>query len=110
MFRDNQPTKFFGKMLFFAGMFSLFVLVLGSVVMFLWNTILPDAIGAKPLTFWKAIGLLVLTRILFGGFRFGRHRGRWGNAKKQHWREKWMNMSEDERAAFKNKWKEKCNR
>lgn len=111
MFGSNKPFKFFfGKMLFFAAMATIFVFVLGTVVMYLWNAILPEVIGAKPLTFWKAVGLLALTRILFGGFRFGGHRRGWGQRKGQHWRNKWMNMSEMEKTEFKDKWKERCKR
>ena len=92
------------KILFFAMVFAVFVLALSWVVMFLWNAILPDTIGVKPLTFWKAVGLLVLAKILFGGFgRRGRkHFG------KGHWRNRWMNMSDEEKNQMKMKWKERC--
>lgn len=110
MFRDNYSNKKWfspGKIFFFIGMAILFVFVLGTVVMFLWNAILPDLVGVKPIQFWQAIGLLILSRILFGGFKFG------SGAKKHHarrrqWKEKWTNMSEEERAAFKERWKKKC--
>jgi hypothetical protein len=96
------------KILFFVAVFIAFVLALGWVVMFLWNAILPDAIGVKPLTFWKAVGLLVLAKILFGGF--GRGKGRWGNSSRSHWRNKWKNMSGEEREQMKLKWKARCGR
>lgn len=91
------------KIVFFAIVFIAFALAMGWVVMFLWNFILPDTIGVKPLTYWKALGLLVLTRILFGGFR-GRP-SPWGGDRKRKWRKKWMNMSDEERQQFKSKWK-----
>lgn len=87
---------------------ALFAVTLGTVVMLLWNAILPDAIGAKPLTFWKAIGLLILTRILFGGFRWGGRGPSWKYRKGNHWRDRWMSMSEEERAEWREKWKERC--
>ena len=79
-----------------------FVFAMGNIVMYLWNWILPDAIGANEITFWKAIGLFVLTRILFGGFKSGRSGHR--REKRREWKEKWMSLSEDDRKEFKEKW------
>ena len=107
MFNKNRRFNI-GKFFFFICIAALFTVVLGTVVMLLWNAILPEAIGAKPLTFWKAIGLLILTRILFGGFRLGGPPRRWKGSKRKHWREKWMDMSEEEKAMFKEKWKQRC--
>ena len=88
----------------------LFFFVLGQVIMFLWNEILVKATGVKNINFWEALGLFLLTRILFGGFRFGSRSEAWKKhrAKKAKWREKWINMSEEERAVFRKKWKERC--
>ena len=73
------------------------------------NEILVEAAGVNAISFWQAIGLFALFRILFGGFRFGRRQKHWGGRKRRHkMREKWMNMSEEERAAFKDNWKEWC--
>ena len=80
------------------------VLLFGSIVMLLWNAILPAVLNVSTITFWQALGILVLAKILFGGFRGGwgrRHRG-------MHWRNKWMNMSEEERAKFKEEWARRC--
>ena len=41
--------------------------VFGWVVMILWNWIVPDMFGLKPLTYWKAWGLFILCSILFKG-------------------------------------------
>jgi hypothetical protein len=49
----------------------LFIAVGGVVVLLLWNWLLPPLFGWHQLTFWQAIGMLALCRILFGGF--GRH-------------------------------------
>ena len=65
------------KMIFFAPLAlvaaALFVFVGGEVVKLLWNWLAPDLFGWRPITFWQALGLLVLCRILFGGL--GRHGG-----------------------------------
>jgi hypothetical protein len=51
----------------------LFMLVGGQVVRLLWNWLTPELFGWRQITFWQAIGILALCRILFGGF--GRHGG-----------------------------------
>src|SRR5260370_8705191 len=43
----------------------------GEVVMLLWNWLAPPLFGLRQITFWQAIGLLALCRILFGGFGLG---------------------------------------
>jgi hypothetical protein len=52
---------------------ALFVALGGEVVRQLWNWLLPSLFGWPELTFWQALGLLALSRILFGGF--GCHSG-----------------------------------
>ncbi|MBI3664373.1 MAG: hypothetical protein HY234_15165 [Acidobacteria bacterium] len=48
----------------------LFVAIGGEVVLHLWNWLLPPLFGWRQITFWQALGLLALCRILFGGFGF----------------------------------------
>ena len=104
--RTPPPVKF----LFFLAMGALVLFVLGHLVMFLWNGILVEATGVKALNFWQSLGLLLLSRILVGGLRFGPSRGPWNASPRRHWKEKWTHMSEEERAAFRAKWKERCER
>jgi hypothetical protein len=49
-------------------LFLLFVAIGGEVVRQLWNWLLPSIFGWRPITFWQALGMLALCRILFGGF------------------------------------------
>ena len=94
---------------FFIAVVAAGVLLFGGAVMLLWNAILPEVAHVRPISFWQAGGLLTLTRILFGGFRMGKPGG--GPFQRgQEWREKWAAMSEEERAEFKAKWKERCGR
>jgi len=46
--------------------------VFGFVVTHLWNFLMPGLFGLRTITFWQAVGLMVLGRLLFGGFRPGR--------------------------------------
>ena len=48
--------------------FLLFVALGGEIVRQLWNWLLPPLFGWRQLTFWQALGMLALCRILFGGF------------------------------------------
>ena len=87
-----------------------FAALLSFLVMWLWNEILVPVTGVNVVSYWQAAGLLLLSRILFGGFKGGpwkggpgRHRGGPGR-----WKEKWQNMSEEEKEQMKAKWKEKC--
>ncbi len=88
------------------------VLLVGLIVMLLWNAVLPDAIHASRINYWQALGLLILCRILFGGFR-GRMRDRkpemW-RGRGPEWREKWKNMSDEERVKFRDEWRQRCRR
>jgi hypothetical protein len=46
----------------------LFVFIGGQIVMYLWNWLLPPLFGFREIGFWQALGVLILCRILFGGF------------------------------------------
>ncbi|SRR6266702_5199470 len=55
----------------------LFAFIGAEIVLHLWNWLMPPLFGWHMLSFWQALGLLALCRILFGGF--GWHRaGRYG--------------------------------
>ncbi|PWU02024.1 MAG: hypothetical protein C5B52_06220 [Bacteroidetes bacterium] len=85
---------------------ALFITVFSYVVMLLWNAILPQVLHVSSINFIQALGILVLSKILFGGFHGG-WRGRGG-----HWkykmREKWQNMSVEDREKFKQEWRARC--
>jgi len=54
---------------------TLVVLAVGAfafLVKWLWNWLMPPLFGLHVLGYWQALGLLVLCKILFGGFG-GRH-------------------------------------
>ena len=83
------------------------VFIFGSVVMLLWNALLPAVFGIGTITFWQALGILVLSKILFGGF--GGHHGHHKYHSHSHeWREKWMNMPPEEKEKLRMEWKGRC--
>jgi len=97
----------FKKGLMFLVFFIAAVLLFGVIVMGLWNAILPPVLGVKPITFGQGLGILLLSKILFGGFgrRGGWHgRRQWG----RNMQEKWSNMTPEEREKFKAEWRNRC--
>lgn len=53
--------------------FGLFALIFGWVIMVLWNALMPALFGLKVLSFWEAVGLAILARLLFGTAHSSRH-------------------------------------
>jgi len=74
------------------------VAVLGFVTMTLWNWLMPDLFGWRAIGFGQALGLLILSRLLLGGFHGGpgRHM-RW----RHRMRERWEQMTPEERERFR---------
>jgi hypothetical protein len=84
---------------------ALFIVVGGEVVMHLWNWLIPSLVGWGPLTFWKAVGLLALCRILFGGLGGrGTHRSNF----RRRMGEKWERMSPEDREKFQQNMRARC--
>jgi hypothetical protein len=52
---------------------AVMALLLGFVVMWLWNWLMPDIFGLTKITFWQAWGLVVLSHILFKSFPHKNH-------------------------------------
>ncbi|MDG1332328.1 MAG: hypothetical protein P8P74_08350 [Crocinitomicaceae bacterium] len=83
------------------------IFALPAVVMFLWNSILPDVTGVNTINYWQAMGIFVLSKILFGGFGPGRGpRGR--NRKREKMKQRFMEMDAEEKSRFKEEWKKRC--
>jgi hypothetical protein len=77
--------------------------VISYIVMLLWNNLLPNILNVNAITFWQAMGIFVLCKILFG---FGRHGGggSWGAQKMV---ERCKQMTPEERQQFKEEMKQK---
>lgn len=76
----------------------LFVTLGGAVVRLLWNWLLPPLFGWPRISFWQALGLLALCRILFGGL--GLH-GPGRSGMRRRLSERWEQMTPDERERFR---------
>ena len=86
---------------------SVVAAILGFVVMSLWNWLAPAVFGLGAITFWQALGILILSKILFGGFR-----GRPGY--REHWKRRmearWEQMTPEEREKFRQGMAGRCGR
>lgn len=78
---------------------AVFTAMGGGVVRLLWNWLAPALFGLPPVTFWQAIGLLALCRILFGGF--GLSGGGVRSNSRRRMRERWEQMTPEERERFR---------
>ena len=95
-----------GRIVFFILLAAIAVLVFSTIVMFLWNNVLAQVTNVSTITFIQALGILVLSKILFGGFRGG-----WGPRRyywKQRMQQKWADMTPDQREKFKQEWQRRC--
>jgi hypothetical protein len=95
------------KMVIFA---TIVIAVIGLVVLQLWNSLIPDIFGLRPISFWQALGLLALSWILFG--RFGTFRGPGGCSSRWRHRmaERLEQMSPEERDKFRQGLESRCGR
>ena len=86
-----------------------FILVWAFVLatMYLWNWLVPVLFGGPVISFWQALGILALSKILFGGFGkgggHGRWKSRWNSRWDSRWEEKWHSMTPEDRERFKHK-------
>lgn len=99
------------------------ILLLGNVIRWLWNAILPDLLNVNTISYWQSVGLLALCRLLFGNFggRMGGP-GRWRERPNFNrgiandgertfgppWRNKWMHMTDAERSKFRQEMRRRC--
>jgi hypothetical protein len=79
--------------------------IFGFVVMSLWNWLAPAVLGLHAITYWQALGVLILSKILFGGFRGGPgHGGHW----RRRMEERWRQMTPEEREKFRQGMASRC--
>jgi hypothetical protein len=80
----------------------IFAWIGGQLVMHLWNWLAPELFGLRQITFWQALGLLALCRILFGGFRLGGDGNRNSRRRREgRMSERWEQMTPEEQERFR---------
>ena len=93
---------------FYIAFMLLIPLVKSAVLMLIWNAILPDLFHFQPINYWQALGLFILCKILFGNSPSGKFAFRNKQFRKPDFREKFMNMSDEEKERLREKWQERC--
>ena len=90
-----------------------FIAAGAGVVQLLWNWLLPPLFGWREITFWQALGILALCRILFGGF--GGHGGTRHGVRRRvidrmadRMADRWETMTPEERERFRQRMRERC--
>jgi len=82
----------------------LFIVIGGEIVLHLWNWLLPPLFGWHQITFWQALAILVLCRILFGGHG-------WRGPRRSNFRhrmeERCGRMTPEERERFRQRMRER---
>ena len=95
----------------------LFIAIGGALVLLLWNWLLPSLFGWREITFWQALGILALCRILFGGLgpyrssgsrMRGRMRERWNERWEERWAERLKQMTPEEQERFRQGMRGRC--
>ena len=80
----------------------LFIAIGGEIVLHLWNWLLPPLFGWHQITFWQALGLLALCRILFGGWGgHGSGRSHFRGRMRDRMAKRWEHMTPEERERFR---------
>lgn len=76
MYESYRSASTFGKVMRIVGLAilgvvgaTLFALFFGYVVMLLWNWLMPALFGLPLIDFWHAVGVIILARLIFGGFK-----------------------------------------
>lgn len=86
-------------------LFLLFIAIGGEIVLLLWNWLLPSLFGWPQITFWQALGILALCRILFGGFG---PRGGFRSRFRHRLAGRWEAMTPEERERFREGIRGRC--
>lgn len=98
---ENNP--WFVKVFTIPITIAVILFVSSAAVMFLWNALLPEILGISTITYWQAMGIMVLCKILFGSFH---NRFSHSNYNRQYNRRKelaeiWTRMTPDQKQRMK---------
>ena len=100
-----MKRKWVGRGVAMVALSALVFTAVGAVVNQLWNWLMPPLFGWHTISFWQALGVLVLSRLLFGGLRGPSGRG-------MHWRgrmkDRWQKMTPEEREQFRHGMRHRC--
>ncbi|HRE66091.1 MAG TPA: hypothetical protein PLM56_01870 [Cyclobacteriaceae bacterium] len=102
----NKSTKIV-KGIIFCIVGAAIVLSIIWSTMYLWNWLVPDLFNGPVINIWQTVGLLLLSRILFGRWSRGCKPGFAPRPWRHYTKERWANMSAEDQEKFKQKLKDK---
>ncbi|MCT4622429.1 MAG: hypothetical protein N4A46_02310 [Schleiferiaceae bacterium] len=101
-FRSKSPFEIAFTVLFIAVAIVAFAALFGFIIMWLWNHLMPEIFDLPILSYWQAVGLLILAKLLFGGFGNG-HKS---SPKKNNWKYKKEDKTFSKWELYDRFWKE----
>ena len=94
-----KKTLYRGRFIFIPIGIAACLSLVSFVVMQLWNNLLPVILHISAISFWQAMGIFILCKILFG---FGKGGGKFGAPWMRHrMHEKFDAMTPEEKERFK---------
>jgi H+/Cl- antiporter ClcA len=99
----RRPLRWMVKGFAMLVLMAAILAVVGFIVMWLWNHLIPPLFHGPLLQYPQALGLLILSRLLFGGLR---GRGRWHRG--HRWRQRWEQLTPEERAQLRERMGRRC--
>lgn len=111
--------KWFFKILGGIILFGALAFLLGWVVMWLWNWLVPELFAGPVITYWQAWGLLILSKLLFsswskggGHHHHGPGPGGWKGKQNGYWKKRWerklAGMTPEQREVYIKRMRERC--
>ena len=83
----------------------IFITLIPTITMLLWNALMPEIFDLNAISFWQALGLLILSKILFSGFAsLNRHSDKYHchphSERIKLFRDKMKSMTKEQRKAY----------
>lgn len=74
--RSKNPAVIAGLVVLGIAAIVGLAILFGFIILWLWNWLMPDLFGLTEITYWQAVGIFILSKILFGGFGGGGKSGK----------------------------------
>lgn len=69
--RGKSPGEIAGMVILGIIAVTGLAILFGFIIMWLWNWLMPEIFGLTTLSYWQAVGIFILFKILLGGCGFG---------------------------------------
>ncbi|MEE4197284.1 MAG: hypothetical protein V2I54_06540 [Bacteroidales bacterium] len=94
-----KGLRIFGFVILGAIGVAFLALIFGYFVMLLWNWLMPMLFNLTTITFWQAVGIVILARLIFGGFKHGKSDTEKHKPMKEHFFDRWKDEYHQHQAA-----------